>query len=418
MQREETANSESTSYIPAPARRRGALSAMASRGVLASLSMLQRGRLTVTLPDGAQTTIAGREDPEGPHGIVDIHDMGVFRRLLRSGDIGFAEGFMAGDFTTPDLTELLHLAVANEAAFDAYFEGTWIARLARRWSHRRRKNTKTGSRRNIAHHYDLGNAFYERWLDPGMTYSAALFGDDRTGGLDLAQSAKYEALCADLGLGPDHTVLEIGCGWGAFAEHAAASRGCRVHAVTISREQFDHTRRRVHEAGLAERVEVEFRDYRDIEGRFDAVASIEMFEAVGTEHWRSYFSTVFNRLKQGGQAALQVITIDEDRFEAYRANPDFIQRYIFPGGMLPSHERFLAAARAAGLTAAGTRRFGRDYAETLRRWAERFERAWPEIQDLGFDERFRRMWRYYLSYCEVGFDTGRIDVEHFLLTRP
>jgi len=415
MQRENTALA-STADVKHQLQKSTAWSTLASKSVLKTLGLLRRGRLTITLPDGSSGAITGKETADGPHGIVDIHDMNVFKRLFRSGDIGLAEAYMANEFSTPDLTQVMHLAIVNETAFSEFIEGSFVARILRRFHHGRRSNTKIGSRKNIAHHYDLGNDFYQTWLDEGMTYSSALFADPKASLMD-AQTAKYEALCNDLSIKPGDSVLEIGCGWGAFAEHAAKHHGAYVTAVTIAQEQFDFAQKRVQASGLNDQVTIKFQDYRDIKGQFDRIASVEMFEAVGESHWPTFFQTIKDRLAPKGAAALQVITIEEDRFQSYRSNPDFIQRYVFPGGMLPSTQRFHNAAASVGLSSRVTRSFGPDYAETLRHWQDTFDRAWDNIQELGFDERFRRMWAYYFSYCEVGFETGRIDVEHFLLNR-
>jgi len=283
-----------------------------------------------------------------------------------------------------------------------------------RLRHKLRANTRTGSRRNIAAHYDLGNSFYAQWLDPSMTYSAACFetGEEE---LTTAQTNKFDSLAAILDLQPSDHVLEIGCGWGAFAIHIASRYGCRVTALTVSPSQAEWAREKVAEAGLSDRIEIRLQDYRDVTGQFDKIASIEMFEAVGEEYWPVFFESLSARLRPGGLAGLQVITIEDQRFESYRRNPDFIQMRIFPGGMLPSVGAFTQAASAVGLTLDHARMFGADYAETLKRWRESFEAAWPEIVPLGFDERFRRLWRYYLCYCEAGFRAQTISVGQFRL---
>ncbi len=334
-----------------------------------------------------------------------------------AGDIGFAEGYISGDWDTPDLAGLLRAFSANFDGLERLMGGHPVTRALNHLAHALNGNSRKGARRNIRAHYDLGNPFYELWLDPGMTYSSALFTDQDTS-LEAAQEAKFHALALAMDLRPEHHVLEIGCGWGGFCEHAARVMGARVTAVTISRAQYDHARRRMFEAGLAERVDVRLVDYRDIEGRFDRVASIEMFEAVGEAYWPDYFSKIRHTLKPGGRAGLQVITIDDDLFEGYRSRPDFIQSYIFPGGMLASETRLKSEVAAAGMTLEVTRRFARDYAQTLMLWRERFEDAWPQIAALGFEGRFRRLWRYYLAYCEAGFGTGRTDVIQVALRAP
>ncbi len=376
---------------------------------------LQRGRLTLVLPDGATRVVHGSE-PSPLTAVIDVRRWRVMRRLVTGGTTGFAEAYMDGDWTTPDLSSLLALCAANEQALGGVVRASRWAQLRDRLIHAARANTRRGSRRNIAYHYDLGNAFYARWLDPGMTYSAAMFPQPGLS-LEQGQLLKYRRLADRLGLRPGHRVLEIGCGWGGFAEVAAREYGCHVTAVTLSREQFVHARQRLAAAGLEDRVDVVFRDYRQIEGTFDRIASIEMFEAVGEQYWSTFFDVVRDRLVPGGRAGLQIITIADDRFERYRKGADFIQRYIFPGGMLPSPSALSRAIAGAGLNLAGAETFGLDYAETLTRWNRRFQRAWPEIRPLGFDARFKRMWEFYLAYCEAGFRLGPLDVGHYLVVR-
>ena len=370
------------------------------------------GRLSVEFPSGKRTTFKGVAP--GPQAAIRIRDLKIVNRLISGGDLGLAEAYMAGEWESPDLSALLHLGMANADVLDAVLDKTLPLRLIDRIRHAAHGNSRRGSRRNIAAHYDLGNEFYERWLDPSMTYSAGLFAhmdEDHT----EAQRRKYLRLAAQLELRPGDRVLEIGCGWGGFAEIAAKEFGCHVTALTLSTEQAEYARRRVACAGLAERVDVRLQDYRDVTGRFDKIASIEMFEAVGEKYWPVYFDALRRLLTPTGRAALQIITIDDARFEAYRRNPDFIQRYIFPGGMLPGPKKVREASAAAGLTVTDHFTFGASYAESLRRWDKDFQTAWPAITALGFDERFFRMWRYYLCYCEVGFDRGVIDVAHFTL---
>ncbi len=373
---------------------------------------LERGRLTIVAPDGRTRSFG--DAAEGTGATVRLHSWRPLLRLALHGDTALAESYMAGEWDSPDLAAVLALGMCNLDALATTLAARPALVWAHRLGHRLQANTRAGSRRNIRAHYDLGNAFYARWLDESMTYSAALFAR-RDEALDEAQRRKYLRLARSLKLAPGDEVLEIGCGWGGFAEIAAGVFGCRVVALTLSREQADFARRRLARAGLADRVEVRLQDYRDVEGRFDKIASIEMFEAVGEENWRLYFDTIRRRLAPGGCAALQAITIADAAYPHYRRNPDFIQRHIFPGGMLASERLFTEAARGAGLELRETFHFGADYAETLRRWHAAFNASWPEIESLGFDDRFRRMWNYYLRYCEVGFDAGHIDVAHYLL---
>ncbi len=378
------------------------------------LRRIEVGQLTVEFPSGHRRTFG---KPGGAAcASMRIHNLRLVARMIASGDIGLAESYVAGEWDTPDLTALLKLGAANSHVLSDAIEGSWAARVLNRIRHARRANTPRGSRRNIAAHYDLGNAFYRRWLDESMTYSAAIFSypDEPLG---VAQRRKYLRLAQKLDLKPGEQVLEIGCGWGGFAEIAAAEFGCKVVCLTLSREQADFARERMRRAGLDEAVEIRLQDYRDVDGRFDKIVSIEMFEAVGQENWQTYFAVLDRCLKRGGRAALQSITIADSHFEGYRQNPDFIQCYIFPGGMLPSPAAFDAAVSEAGFRLADAFYFGRDYAETLRRWGTAFEANWPEIRKHGFDERFRRLWQYYLSYCEAGFEHGQIDVGQFLIER-
>lgn len=376
------------------------------------LTGLVHGRVTVIAPDGRTRSYAGSED--GPNATIRLRRWWPLVRLAFEGDNALAESYMAGEWDSPDLAAVLAFGVRNAEALGATLAAGRIAAWGYRLGHRARANTLAGSRRNIRAHYDLGNDFYKRWLDGSMTYSAALF--TRPGqSLEAAQRCKYLRLARSLKLSRGDTVLEIGCGWGGFAEIAAGEFGCRVVALTLSREQAAFVRHRIARAGLADRVEVRLRDYRDVDGQFDKIASIEMFEAVGEENWGTYFETLRRRLVPGGRAALQVITIADEVFPRYRRNPDFIQRHIFPGGMLASERCFTEAADRTGLAVRETFRFGTDYAETLRRWHDAFEANWPAIAALGFDGRFRRMWEFYLRYCEVGFDAGHIDVGQYLL---
>lgn len=377
------------------------------------LDRIAVGHLRIRVGDGVHE-MHGAE--AGPAGELRIQrPLQLARRVATKGILGLAESYLAGDWDSPDLATLLHLLSANERSFRAVWQGRRLHRLLSLFKHRRRGNSRTGSRRNIRYHYDLGNDFYRLWLDAGMTYSAALFPAD--GDHDLpadallaqAQTRKYQRMLALTGARPGDHILEIGCGWGGFALTAAAA-GMRVTGVTLSTEQLAFARQAVADAGFADRVDLRLQDYRDITEQFDHIVSIEMFEAVGEEYWPAYMEQLRRCLRPGGRAALQVITIDEALFEGYRSEPDFIQHYIFPGGMLPTVARFDQAAAAAGL-AVGERSFhGRDYAHTLALWHRRFNEHKDAVRALGYDERFLRMWRYYLAYCEAGFLDDRIDV--------
>jgi cyclopropane-fatty-acyl-phospholipid synthase len=384
------------------------------RLLLTLVRRIRAGRLTLTLPDGEQHTVSG--SGPGPHAELTVHRMRMLRRLLTGGALGFAEAYMEQDCDSEDLTALLALAARNQAALAGVLRGNFISRTGARLFHLMRANTRRGARRNIAAHYDLGNDFYEAWLDPTMTYSAAVFAHT---GQDLAraQEEKYRRIARMVGIRPEHHVLEIGCGWGGFAEFAAREIGCRVTGVTISEAQHDYACRRLSDAGLDGRAEIALRDYRDLAGRYDRIVSIEMVEAVGEAWWPTFFQRLHDLLTPGGRVALQAITIADEAFANYRRRPDFIQRYIFPGGMLPCPAVLYEHAVAAGLRLDDTATYGLDYAETLRRWHQAFERAWPGIATMGFDERFRRMWRYYLAYCEAAFREERIDLYQIAFSR-
>ncbi|MDO8984329.1 cyclopropane-fatty-acyl-phospholipid synthase family protein [Cypionkella sp.] len=376
---------------------------------------LQRGRLEFGLPDGRQFRIEGA-DP-GPMARIDIHDPDLFARLIREGDLGFCEAYVEGGWSSPDLMAFMDLMhEGNSAVYDA-FPGMSLVRAYERFRFWLQSNSKAQAKKNIAHHYDLGNDFYKLWLDDSMTYSAAIY---RTGqeSLETAQAQKYASMVDQMGSKPGDHVLEIGCGWGGFAEYAAKERGLRVTALTISQAQHDYAVARMQRLGLQDRVEIKLQDYRDETGVYDGVASIEMFEAVGEKYWPVYFDTVRDRLKPGGHATLQIITVQEARFETYRKAVDFIQKYIFPGGMLPSPSVLKREAERAGLKVKGSIEFGKSYSQTLRRWYDSFNARWAEAAGLGFDERFRRMWNFYLASCAGTFEGGNCDVTQITLTRP
>lgn len=368
----------------------------------------------VRLPDGAALRLG---DGDGPAAELWVKDYRFALRIIGSGDIGLAEGWVRREWESPNLAALLTLLAANAERYKKLFDGGPLGRLLNRLAHVVRPNTRAGAKRNILAHYDLGNDFYAAWLDPGMTYSSALF-TDATSDLESAQRAKYRALAGHLALKPGEHVLEIGCGWGGFAEFAAAEYGARVTGITISDEQLRYARQRIAKAGLADRVEIRHQDYRDVGGMYDKIASIEMFEAVGEKYWPEYFSKIASVLRPGGCAGLQVITIRDDLFEEYRRRTDFVQRYVFPGGMLASPARLSAEAARAGLHWLATDAFGASYAETLAQWSGRFLAKWPEIRMLGFDERFKRLWLFYLAYCQAGFAAKRTDVMQIALVKP
>jgi cyclopropane-fatty-acyl-phospholipid synthase len=375
------------------------------------LRHLDCGRLTILLPSGERIEHVGAI--AGPHGMIALRDKAVLRRLLTRGDVGFAEGYVAGDWTSPDLTQLIALAAENVARLDRTLEGFWPVRLWRKLGHALRRNSAEGSRRNIAFHYDLGNDFYRLWLDESMTYSSAIaLSSGKT--LEQAQHAKLDRIAQLLALTGTEDVLEIGCGWGALAIRLAGDSRSFT-GLTLSREQLAYAREQVDARGLAERVQLRLQDYRAVDQRFDRIVSIEMLEAVGEAYWPVYFDKLRACLKPGGRIVLQAITIREDRFPSYKRSPDFIQRYIFPGGMLPTPAILREQADRAGLAITASETFGAGYADTLAEWRRRFDAAWPQVAALGFDPGFQRLWDYYLSYCEAGFRTGTIDVGLYVL---
>jgi cyclopropane-fatty-acyl-phospholipid synthase len=370
------------------------------------LQNLKVGTLTVAMPWGEEHVFTG--DRSGPEARVEVVDRAAARRVITGSSIGLAEAYMDGLWDTPDLDAVLDLGLANiRAGLGARLPV--VLRPAQRAWHQMRDNTRTGSKMNVEYHYDLGNDFYELWLDDTMTYSCADF-EDGAVNLRQAQVRKWDRMLELLQPSAKDRLLEIGCGWGGFAIHAAKEAGCKVTGITLSDEQAALARERVKREGLDAQVDIRIEDYRDVPERFTAIASIEMFEAVGQRWWPVFFSRVRSLLEPGHAAALQVITIDESTFDDYQRNPDFTQRYIFPGGMLPSPPRFRNAAESEGLRVGEPRFFGKEYAATLSEWSRRFECVLPQVLALGFDERFVRMWRYYLSYCRAGFDSGNIDV--------
>ncbi|MGA9794412.1 MAG: cyclopropane-fatty-acyl-phospholipid synthase family protein [Rhizomicrobium sp.] len=385
-----------------------------ARPLLHILKGAIEGQLVLRFADGSERKVAAA--CEGANAVFEVVRARVFRRLLLGGEIGVAEAYIDGDWTSPDLATVFEFAAHNMTKLAGALAGVAPLKWMHNLAHRLNDNSKEGSRRNISAHYDLGNEFYAQWLDPTMTYSSAVF--DRTDmTLEESQTNKWRKLAQMLELKPEHRVLEIGCGWGGFAMFVARQYGCHVTGITLSEAQYAFARNAVAQAGLSELVDIQFIDYRDVKGSFDRIASIEMFEAVGQQHWPDYFRIVRERLKPGGSAALQVITIDDARFAGYRQAADFIQLYIFPGGMLPSPSALRSAVTAQGLCFETVRTFASSYAETLRRWRAAFDSRWPLIAPLGFDERFKRTWDYYLASCEGGFRAGYIDVGHFRLTR-
>ena len=403
---------QSSARVRAPGVRQQSLpSALLQRIVPRIIGELKRGQLAVETP--GRDYLVFRGSHPGPSAHLSIHHPRFLRRLMTSDDVGFAESYMAGEWSTPDLHALLTVLCASYQ--DNPTAGKLTLRIARRVRHALKRNTRRGSRRNIAAHYDLGNTFYGSWLDSGMTYSSAMF-DGAAQTLEQAQDAKLDRAIELLALEGGEQVLEIGCGWGTLARRLAQRQSCQVLGLTLSSEQLAFARQQL-KPDIAGRCEFRLQDYRDVAGRFDRIASIEMLEAVGEAYWPSFFGRVGEGLRPGGIAVLQVISIDEATFASYRLRPDFIQRHIFPGGMLPTSAIIEREAARAGLRLVHSEFFGLSYARTLAEWQERFQKAWSSIKTLGFDDPFKRMWEYYLTYCQVGFEAGVLDVGFYKLVK-
>ena len=391
------------------------LSGLAAWLVRRLIGRPRRGAVTITFPNGRTRTFG---DPaSGEHAILKLKNFKVVSKTLRRGTVGFAQAYMDGDVEIEDLTALFRYFLQNRDVLDRPGD-SWYGKAAQDVAyHLSRQNSKEGAKKNISEHYDLGNDFYAEWLDPSMTYSSALFTSEEQS-LEEAQRAKYHRVADLAGVRAGDTVLEIGCGWGGFAETVARDYKAVLHGITLSQEQLRYARDRLARQGLDTLASLHFEDYRDTRGEFDHVASIEMIEAVGEAHWPTYFQAVHDRLKPGGTAAIQAITIDEADFEIYRSTPDFIQRYIFPGGMLLTKSAMREQAERVGLVLERAENFRLSYARTLRLWRDRFLERWSEIARLGYDEHFRRKWEYYLCYCEAGFLEGSIDVGIYRYRRP
>ena len=376
---------------------------------------LNNGRVDFVLPDARRFRVEGRNP--GPVAEIVIHNPDTFARLIRDGQVGFSEAYMDGWWSTPDLQAFMDVVEADNDDIYDNFGGAYFVQMYERLRFWLKSNSKGQAKKNISHHYDLGNEFYGLWLDDTMTYSSAMFETGQES-LEKAQTRKYQSMVDEMGAQPGEHVLEIGCGWGGFAEYAARERGLRVTGLTISREQYDFAVARMKSAGLEDRVEIKLQDYRDETGVYDGIASIEMFEAVGEKYWPAYFETLKNCLKVGRNATLQIITVKDSRFDAYRKGVDFIQKYIFPGGMLPSPSVLRAEVEKAGLGVSQSIEFGQSYSDTLRRWHETFNDRWDHVAELGFDDRFKRMWNFYLTSCAATFRSGNCDVTQITVTRP
>ena len=375
----------------------------------------KNGRMDFVLDDGR--TFSAEGPGVGPVCEIRIHNSGIFERLLREGQLGFCDAYLDGQWSTPDLQAFMdYIHADNDEVFDS-FPGQKLVQFYERFRFWLQGNSKGQARKNISYHYDLGNDFYGLWLDKTMTYSSAIF-EDGQDSLEKAQTAKYASMVDQMGVKAGDHVLEIGCGWGGFAEYAAKDRGLNVTCLTISKEQIKYAQDRINAAGLTELVKFKLQDYRDETGVYDGIASIEMFEAVGEKYWPSYFQTVHVRLKPGAHATLQIITVRNDRFDVYRKGVDFIQKYIFPGGMLPSPEVLAQQVEKAGLNVVKSIEFGESYSQTLRRWHDTFNDKWDQVVAMGFDDRFRRMWNFYLTSCAATFHYGNCDVTQITISKP
>lgn len=376
---------------------------------------LKRGRVDIILPDGRHFRAEGKEP--GYVAEIQVHNADLFARTVREGDLGFCEAYMDGWWSTPDLMAFMDLVHDDAEHMYDGFPGQFLVRAYERLRFWLQSNSKRQAKKNISYHYDLGNDFYGLWLDETMTYSSAKFETGQES-LEKAQTQKYASMIDQMGAQPGDHILEIGCGWGGFAEYAAKERGMKVTCLTISKEQFKYAVERIEKAGLSDRVTFKMQDYRDETGTYDGIASIEMFEAVGEKYWPTYFDTVRERLKPGKRATLQIITVQDARWETYRKGVDFIQKYIFPGGMLPAPKVLRAEIERAGLDYVKSIEFGDSYSQTLRRWYETFNAKWDDVAQLGFDDRFRRMWNFYLTSCAGTFRSGNCDVTQVTVARP
>ncbi|WP_292288787.1 cyclopropane-fatty-acyl-phospholipid synthase family protein [Marivita sp.] len=383
--------------------------------VFAMADRLRKGRVDFILPDGRKFRADGAEP--GPVAEVHVHNDDLFARLIRDGDLGFCDAYLEGWWSTPDLQAFMDFVHGdNNEVYDS-FPGKNLLQMYEKLRFWLQSNSKRQAKRNISYHYDLGNDFYALWLDDTMTYSSALFETGQES-LEKAQTAKYASMVDQMGAQAGDHVLEIGCGWGGFAEYAARERGLRVTGLTISEEQYKFAVDRIEKAGLSDLVTFKLQDYRDERGKYDGIASIEMFEAVGQRYWPTYFSSVKECLKPGKNATLQIITVEDARWDVYNRGVDFIQKYIFPGGMLPSPTVLREEIESAGLQVARSIEFGESYSQTLRRWHETFNEKWDHVANLGFDDRFRRMWNFYLTSCAATFLSGNCDVTQITITRP
>ncbi len=379
------------------------------------------GKLIVTFPSGRKKIYypsSSKLDDfnSGMQADIKLNNFKLIYKLLRKGSVGFAESYIDSDFETNNLSNLLLFAHKNESSYIKKREGNFLNDIIVKFKHFLNENTRYKSKKNISYHYDLGNNFYKHWLDESMTYSSAVF-EQNNENLFIAQQNKYRQIAEPLQLNENSNLLEIGCGWGGFSTYAAKKFGAKIRAITLSKEQFDFTSKKIAKEGLGEKIIVEIRDYRDVKEKYSSIASIEMFEAVGKKYWRNFFEKIRNSLTSKGIASMQIITIDDNKADRYQNNPDFIQQYIFPGGVLPSKKQLQEVTNSLGIKISECKSFNSSYAKTLNLWNQKFQNSWNLISKEGFNLRFKRMWEYYLSYCEVGFISGATDVSQFLIKK-
>ncbi len=378
------------------------------------LSKIKYGNLEVHFPSGEKKNFSGINN--GSSATIYIHNYNFLSYILKKGAVGYAEAYMKGYYSTPNLTNLLMLSHKNEEFFLKNIKSNIFYHTISKIRHVLNDNSKSQSKKNIKYHYDLGNKFYEKWLDQSMTYSSAIF-DKQNTNLSDAQLNKYKKIAETLSLNENSKTLEIGCGWGGFSSYVAKNYKCKIDAITISREQYNYTSSKIQKEGLGERVDVQFKDYREIDNQYSNIVSIEMFEAVGKKYWKNYFDMIQKSLSENGKAALQIITINESKAQKYQLRPDFIQQYIFPGGMLPTKNQLEISAKEVGLKCLELLSFGKSYAKTLNIWNSQFQNSWNDVSSYGFNSEFKRMWEFYFSYCETGFLTSSTDVSHFLINK-
>ncbi len=378
------------------------------------LSKIKYGSLEVEFPSGEKKLFSGIED--GISASIQIHNYNLLSYIFKKGAVGYAEAYMKGFYSTTNLTNLLMLSHKNEKYFLDNINSNVLYLTISKIKHFLNNNSQSQSKKNIKYHYDLGNKFYEKWLDQTMTYSSAIF-DQKNTNLPDAQINKYKKIADSLELNENSKTLEIGCGWGGFSSYVAKNYKCKVDAITISKEQYDYTSSKIQKEGLKEKVSVQFKDYREINKKYSNIASIEMFEAVGKKYWHNYFEVIRNSMSDNAKAALQIITINEKRAKNYQTTPDFIQQYIFPGGMLPTKKQLEFSAKEVGLKCLESLSFGKSYAKTLNIWNSKFQDSWSDVSSFGFDYKFKRMWEFYFAYCETGFLSNSTDVSHFLIKK-